>query len=147
MNPGLLLLLLVACLLALLPTWRLRVAGWPARWLLAAWLAYAVTIVLAVRFAAAFRFLLPVLVLAYIAPFIAGPERLARVLRRRTPPRPVIDVTPRPAPGLPAPDASAGPGDTDRDDASVDEDVRRDEDDTNGDEDARPDDASRRPSP
>jgi hypothetical protein len=104
MNPGLLLLVLAACLLALLPVWRLRVAGWPARWLLVAWLAYAVAIVVAVRFASAFRFLLPVLVLAFVAPFVAGPERLARVLRTRLATRPVIDVTPRPAPGLPDPD-------------------------------------------
>jgi hypothetical protein len=124
MNPGLILLVLAACLLAMLPTWRLRVAGWPARWLLAAWLGYAVAIVLAVRFTGAFRFLLPVLVLVYIAPFIAGPERLTRVLRGRMPaPRPMIDVTPRPAPGLPEPDATGNAaGD---DDASANDDDRQ----------------------
>jgi hypothetical protein len=111
MNPGLLLLVLAACLLALLPVWRLRVAGWPARWLAVAWLGYAVSIVLAVRFAGPLRVLLPILVLAFIAPFVAGPERLSRVLRGRGPaPRPVIDVTPRPAPGLPEPDDQAADG-------------------------------------
>ena len=123
MNPGLLLLVLAACLLALLPVWRLRVAGWPARWLLVAWLAYAVAIVVAVRFAAAVRFLLPVLVLAYVAPFVAGPERLARILRARPVTRPVIDVTPRPAPGLPDPDRRPGDGD----EAGGPDDDRRDQ--------------------
>jgi hypothetical protein len=104
MSPGLVLLLLVAFLVAMLPVWRLRLAGWPAKWLLAAWLGYAVAIILAVRFAAGFRFLLPILVLAYVAPFVAGPERLARVLRGRRRGEPVIiDVTPKPAPGLPEP--------------------------------------------
>ena len=56
------------------------------------------------RFPGPFRLLLPVLIVAYVAPFVAGPERLARVLRKRRPePGVVIDVTPRPAPGLPEP--------------------------------------------
>ena len=104
MTPGLVLLVIVACLVAMLPVWRLRLAGWPARSLLAAWLVYTIGILLAVRFAGAFRFLLPILVLAYVAPFVAGPERLARVLRGRPREGPaVIDVTPKPAPGLPGP--------------------------------------------
>jgi len=105
MSPLLLLALLVACLVALLPVWRLRVAGWPTGWLLAAWLGYTVTIVLAIRFGPAFRFLLPVIVLAYIAPFVAGPERLSRVLAgRKPPPRPIINVTPAPPPAIDEPD-------------------------------------------
>ena len=106
MWPGILIQLLVACLLALLPVWRLRVAGWPPRSLLGAWLAYAIGIFVILRFPGPFRFLLPILVLAMIAPFVAGPERLTRVLRgRRRPERVVIDVTPKRPPGLPkAPD-------------------------------------------
>jgi hypothetical protein len=104
MPVALLLTVLVASLLALLPAWRLRIAGWPRAWLVAAWLTYAVAIVLAIRFGPAFRFLLPVIVLAYVAPFVAGPERLTRVLAgRRPPPRPIIDVTPAPPPGLDEP--------------------------------------------
>jgi hypothetical protein len=104
MSPGLILLVILACLVAMLPVWRLRLARWPARWLFAAWLSYALGIILAVRFAGAFRFLLPILVLAYVAPFVAGPERLARVLRGRPKDGPaIIDVTPKPAPGLPEP--------------------------------------------
>ena len=39
--------------------------------------------------------LIPLLVLAYVAPFVAGPERVTRVLGGRKPERGVIiDVTP-----------------------------------------------------
>lgn len=110
MWPGLILTLLVAGLLALLPVWRLRIAGWSAGALFTAWIVYGVGILLAVRFAGAFRFMLPILVLAYVAPFVAGPERLSRVLGGRRPkPRVVIDVTPRPAPGLPEPPKDVTP--------------------------------------
>lgn len=104
MQAALLLTFLVAGLLALLPVWRLHRAGWPRRWLATAWIVYALGIFVGVRFPGAFRLLLPILVLLYVAPFVAGPERLARVLRGRRPDRGVIiDVTPRPAPGLPDP--------------------------------------------
>src|SRR5689334_14977842 len=42
MPPLLLLSILIACLLALLPVWRLKVAGWPTGWLVGAWLTYTV---------------------------------------------------------------------------------------------------------
>jgi hypothetical protein len=104
MQPTLLLTFLVAGLLALLPVWRLHRAGWPSRWLATAWIVYALGIFVGVRFPGAFRLVLPILVLLYVAPFVAGPERLARVLRGRRPDRGVIiDVTPRPAPRLPEP--------------------------------------------
>lgn len=107
MSPAFLLTFLVATLLALVPVWRLHVAGWPLRSLFTAWVVYAAAIFAAVRFPGPVRFLVPVLVLAYVAPFVAGPERLSRVLngRRREPHGIVIDVTPRPAPGLPEPPA------------------------------------------
>ena len=121
MSPGLVLLVILACLVAMLPVWRLRLAGWPARWLFAAWLVYMLGIILAVRFAGVFRFLLPILVLAYVAPFVAGPERLARVLRGRPKEEPaIIDVTPKPAPGLPEPADPADPADPAADDARGD---------------------------
>jgi hypothetical protein len=110
MSPGLVLLVIVVGLVAMLPVWRLRLAGWPARWLFTAWLLYSLGIILAIRFAAGFRFLLPILVLAFVAPFVAGPERLTRVLRGRRPEGPVvIDVTPKPAPALPEPEAGPPP--------------------------------------
>src|ERR1700693_5586855 len=108
MSPAILLILLVAGLLALLPVWRLHQAGWPAGTLLSAWVMYALGIFVGVRFPSAGRFLLPIVVLAFVAPFVVGPERMARVFRGRRPtPGVVIDVTPRPAPGLPAPTAKA----------------------------------------
>lgn len=104
MSPAFLLTLLVACLLALLPVWRLRAAGWPPGSLFTAWIVYSIAILLVVRFPGPFRFLLPILVLAVVAPFVAGPERLSRVLGGRRPERGgTVDVTPRPAPELPEP--------------------------------------------
>jgi hypothetical protein len=103
LTPVLLLTLLVAGLVALLPVWRLRVAGWPTRWLAIAWVVYAVLIVVAIRLPVV-RFVIPILVLAFLAPFVAGPERLTRVLvGRRTTPGVIIDVTPRPPAGIPEP--------------------------------------------
>jgi hypothetical protein len=108
MSPALLLFLLVAGLLALLPVWRLYHAGWPPRMLLAAWALYSLGIFVGMRFPGPFRLLLPVIIVAYVAPFVAGPERLARVLRGRQPaPGVIIDVTPRPSPGLPEPPQTA----------------------------------------
>jgi len=110
MSPLLLLIALVAGLLALLPVWRLHQAGWPARTLLTAWVVYWVAIFVGMRFPGPFRLLLPVLFVAYVAPFVAGPERLARVVRKRGPePGVMIDVTPRPAPALPEPPRTASP--------------------------------------
>lgn len=102
MTPALLAMILVAMLLALVPVWRLRVAGWPARSLLTAWVLYAIGLFMALR-VPGLRLLVPILVLAFVAPFVAGPERLTRVLNRRPRGGVVIDVTPRPAPKLPEP--------------------------------------------
>ena len=104
MSAVLLLTVLLAALVALLPVWRLRVAGWPRGWLIAAWIGYTVVILFALRFAGTLRFLLPVIVLLFVAPFVAGPERVTRVLVRRPPERPIVDVTPRPSPALRDPD-------------------------------------------
>ena len=110
MQPALLLTFLVAGLLALLPVWRLHRAGWPSSWLATAWVVFALGILVAVRFPGPFRLLLPILVLLYVAPFVARPERLARVLGGRRPNAGVIiDVTPRPAPGLPEPSGETPP--------------------------------------
>ena len=119
MSPLVILVLLVVALLALVPIWRLRVAGWPSRWLTAAWLTLTIAGVLVVQFPGPARFLIPLLVLAYVAPFVAGPERLTRVLggrREREVRGVVIDVTPRIVRrDAPEPDDTTGPpaaGDT-----------------------------------
>ena len=110
MSPAILLTFLVAGVLALLPVWRLHQAGWPAGTLFSAWVAYALGIFIGVRIPAASRFLLPIVVLAFVAPFVVGPERLSRVLRARRPsPGVIIDVTPRPVAGLPPPPDPAEP--------------------------------------
>jgi hypothetical protein len=111
MSPALILLLLVSAFVALIPVRRLNAAGWPPRWLFGLWVMYAAGLFVGMRFAGPFRLLLPVLLLAYVAPFIAGPERLSRLLNGRgEPDRVVIDVTPRPAPGLPEPPRAADGG-------------------------------------
>ncbi len=103
MAPVLLLSFLVAGLLALLPVWRLRVAGWPGRWLATAWVAYTIGILVAIRLPV-LRLVIPIVVLACLAPFVAGPERVTRMLSgRRTTQAVVIDVTPRGTPGPPEP--------------------------------------------
>jgi hypothetical protein len=122
MSPALLLTFLVAGLLALLPVWRLNRAGWPMGWLTSAWVLFALGIFVGVRFPGPFRLILPILILLYVAPFVAGPERLARVLGGRRPARGVIiDVTPRPAPGLPQPPPPAADADAESAGAPTDE--------------------------
>jgi hypothetical protein len=112
MSPTILLAVLVACLLALLPIWRLHVAGWSPRSLFTAWIAYILLGLVLVAFPGTTRFLLPILVLAVIAPFVAGPERLTRVLGGRgRRDGVIINVTPRPAPRLPAPRPDGEVGD------------------------------------
>jgi hypothetical protein len=108
MSPALLLTVILASLLAMLPVRRLHEAGWSSGALLTSWLVYLALAVAGLEFGAGSRFILPVLVVAFVAPFVAGPERLARLVGRRlVAPRPVIDVTPKPAPGLADPDAAA----------------------------------------
>ena len=99
--PWLLGLGLVLGLLVLFPARRLQLAGLSARaigsYAVLLWLA---GFLLAVRPVAA-RFLIPILLLAYIVPFVAAPEQVGRILRRgqpRHPPPPPIppmkNVTP-----------------------------------------------------
>jgi hypothetical protein len=98
LSPALLAVALVVGLLVLLPSRRLQLAGLGTRavglYALCLWL---VGFFLVIRPVGA-RFLVPILLLAYIAPFVAAPERVGRALRRgrpRDPPRPPIkDVTP-----------------------------------------------------
>ena len=108
MSPALLLTVILASLLAMLPVRRLHQAGWSSGALLTSWLVYLSLVIAGLEFGVGSRFILPVVVVAFVAPFAAGPERLGRLVGRRPePPRPVIDVTPTPAPGLADPAASA----------------------------------------
>lgn len=86
--PWLLAVGLVLGLLVLLPARRLQLAGLSGRaigfYAVALWLA---GLLLAARPVGA-RFLIPIALLAYVAPFVAAPEVVGRVLRRGRPPDP-----------------------------------------------------------
>lgn len=97
-EPVLIALGIVIALLVLLPARRLHLAGIRTRWIAAYFVAvWLLAFALAVRPLSS-RFLIPILVLAYIAPFIVAPERLSGIVRRRgrgEPPRPPVkNVTP-----------------------------------------------------
>ena len=80
--PWLLALGLILGLLVLLPARRLQLAGLAPRTIgLFALLMWALAMFVAVSPGGA-RILVPILLLAYLAPFVAAPDRMARVLRR-----------------------------------------------------------------
>ena len=104
--PALLAVGLILGLIILLPARRLQLAGFRGRAIgLYAACLWALAFFLAMRPVAA-RFLIPILLIAYLAPFVAGPERLSRIVQRRPgrgggpgatsePPKPPIkNVTP-----------------------------------------------------
>lgn len=80
--PWLLALGLILGLLVLLPARRLQLAGLAPRTIgLFAMIMWALAMFVAVSPGGA-RILVPILLLAYLAPFVAAPDRMARVLRR-----------------------------------------------------------------
>lgn len=97
--PWLLALALGLGLLVLIPARRLRAAGL-SRWSvgLYALVLWSLAMFVAIR-PGATRIVVPLLLLVYLAPFIAGPDALGRVLRRRAPPPPIKNVTPPDPPG------------------------------------------------
>ena len=94
MSPLLLLATIVAALIALIPVWRLQRAGWSQRSLTIIWLVLSGALVLVLTAPSVGRLLVPLLVLAFLAPFVTSPERLLQLIRRE-PRGIVIDVTPR----------------------------------------------------
>lgn len=98
--PALIAVGLVIALLVLLPARRLQGAGFGSRsigfYALCLW---GLGFVLAIR-PGATRFLIPILLIAYLAPFVVAPERLSRIVRRGRvgpgdPPKPPVkNVTP-----------------------------------------------------
>lgn len=98
LSPALLALGLALGLIVLLPARRLLLAGLTGRsiglYALTLWI---LGVLVAIR-PGATRLLIPILLIAYVAPFVAAPERMARVLRRGgrgdPPPPPIKDVTP-----------------------------------------------------
>jgi hypothetical protein len=106
--PALIAVGLVIGLLVLLPARRLQHAGFGGRsigsYALCLW---GLAFLLAVR-PGATRFLIPILLIAYLAPFVVAPERLSRFVRRGgrigpgDPPKPPIkNVTPPDGPTEP----------------------------------------------
>ena len=105
--PALLAVGLLLGLVVLLPAKRLQLAGLSSQLIgLYALFLWALAFLLVVRPVAA-RFLVPILIVAYIAPFVVAPGRVARLLRRgpgarRGPPRPPMkNVTPPDDPSHP----------------------------------------------
>jgi hypothetical protein len=103
--PWLIALVLLCFVLAAIPTRRLFLAGIRPAWL---WAYVVLLVVLGVAVVAArgpARFLVPFLVVLYVAPLVVGPDTVARLLRRsRRPPKHVgsgsgRDVGPDDPPG------------------------------------------------
>jgi hypothetical protein len=98
--PALLAIGLVLALLVLLPARRLQLAGLQSRTIgLYALVLWGMAFLLAIR-PTATRFLIPILLVAYIAPFVVAPDRMGRIIRRGRPPGglppkpPMKNVTP-----------------------------------------------------
>ena len=80
--PALLLIGLVIGLIILVPARRLQLAGFSGRTIgIYAACLWALAFFMAVRPVAA-RFLVPILLIAYLAPFVAAPGRLSRIVAR-----------------------------------------------------------------
>ncbi len=102
LSPGFLALGLALALLVLLPTRRLHLAGWPGSWLATYYVGVLLLALLVAELRGPAKFLVPVLVIAYLAPFVTVRDGLARLLggpsgRRTTPPPrlpPPKNVTP-----------------------------------------------------
>lgn len=88
--PWLIALVLVCIALAAIPTRRLSDAGLRPAWLTAYLVLVTVLAIAVVAVRGPARFLVPFLVVLYVAPLVVAPETTARWLRRgRRPPRPV----------------------------------------------------------
>ncbi len=80
--PWLLALALVLALLVLIPARRLQLAGLAPRTIgLFALTLWALAMLVAISPGGA-RVLIPILLIAYLAPFVAAPDRVGRILRR-----------------------------------------------------------------
>ena len=105
MSPATLLLVGLVALLVLIPTRRLQLAGWKREALTTYYLAVWLLGFVVAALPAPARFLLPILIVAYLAPFVTVRDGFDRLLGRPrrpgpgsvggpTEPRPMKDVTP-----------------------------------------------------
>ena len=106
--PALLAIAIVLALVVLLPARRLQLAGLSSRVIgLYAVCLWGLAMVLAIR-PVVTRFLVPILLVMYLAPFVVAPGRVAGIVRRTRrrdddPPRPPMkNVTPPDGPTGPA---------------------------------------------
>ena len=110
--PSLALVALVVAigLLVLIPTRRLFISGWSARALAIYFFGLVALGLLVAELRAPARFLIPLLVVAYIAPFVTARDGIRRLFGRpRTDARPVVRPSPRPS--LPEPPVVVPPDD------------------------------------
>lgn len=86
----------IVALLLLIPTRRLFLAGWSQRALILYFVAMLGLGILVAELRGPARFLVPILIIGYLAPFVVASDGMARLLGRQ-PRRPVVkDVTPPP---------------------------------------------------
>lgn len=81
-NPAFLALAGLIALLVLIPTRRLQIAGWSPRGLAAYYLAIVGLALLVAGVRGPVRFLVPILLIAYLAPFVTARAGLDRLLGR-----------------------------------------------------------------
>jgi hypothetical protein len=74
-------LALVIALLVMLPSRRLQLAGLDGTWIATYALTLWVGAMLIALFPGGVRFLFPILLIAWVAPFIVAPERIGRTFR------------------------------------------------------------------
>jgi len=109
--PWLIALVLLCFLLAAIPTRRLSQAGIRPGWLGSYLLVLVILGVVAVAARGPGRFLIPFLVVLYVAPLVVAPETAARWLRRgRRPPKHVGSGPGRDVGSGPGRDVGSGPG-------------------------------------
>ncbi len=105
LSPALVGLVLALGLLVLLPARRLHLGGWPSSWIAAYYITVLVLALLVAELRGPARFLVPILVVAYLAPFVTLREGLARLIGRPQAPPPARRDPPR---NVTPPDADAG---------------------------------------
>lgn len=109
LSPGFLALGLLLAVLVLLPTRRLHLAGWPTSWLASYYLGVLMLALLVAELRGPAKFLVPILVVVYLAPFVTLREGIARLIGG--PPRPSPAPPPhRPPKNVTPPDGETGRG-------------------------------------
>lgn len=114
MSPALILAILLSALLAMLPVRKLNQAKWTSGALFSAWFIYVALMLMGLDAGVGARYLLPVLIVLFALPYVAGQARLEKVgrlfgARRPVEARPVINVTPSDGPSVAAPPTEAAP--------------------------------------